>query len=86
MRNQISRLQHERHEESNIYKVLRDAVKEFTGQNYSHHSKRWIILMTNTSGSETSKRVSFQDVKELMKAYDVNLVVLGYDVHDKQTE
>jgi len=90
LRNQIERIEPYSKSPSNLYKALKECIKEFkdyqtvqskNSQNpEGQENQRYILLLTNELGEDNQKRIRREDIITLLKQYEVTLLVLGFDM------
>ena len=80
LRNQIDRIEANSRSSANFFKSLKEAIKEFKEYSLNVDNHRYIICLTNDFDETIDTRIKDNDVKELLKQYNANLIVIGADL------
>ena len=77
LRNQIDRIDAQSKSEANVLKALKEAIKEFKEYSIGSDNHRYIICITNEMSEQSNNRIKKEDIKDLLKLFRANLIVLG---------
>ena len=78
LRNQIGRIEANSSAGSNVYKAIKEGVKEFKEYGIDNDNHRYFICLTSEIGNQDSNRISKLDVIKLLKQFNINLIVFGF--------